>query len=183
MWLNILWSYTLSYCLWYYSLCKLRLCLQQFHPAKESHKINLEGSRYNPLQTDINCFRSSFFVIVMTCKFKIHYSDIKQKYGSQALSTEGKTLLKDTKDDVYNVQFSFTCRRSDRSLIRWAKGRFLTFRHCHQCRKRWVPCNYSECTITLSVWRGGVVKSSGRYAYGRTRARVCLHVSSRGYSQ
>lgn len=29
--------------------------------------------------------------------------DIKQKYGIQALSTEEKTLLKDTKDDVYNV--------------------------------------------------------------------------------
>lgn len=32
---------------------------------------------------------------------------IKQKYGMQALSTEEKTLLKDTKDDVYNVPQPF----------------------------------------------------------------------------
>lgn len=43
--------------------------------------------------------------------------DIKQKYGKSALTTEEKTLLKDTKEDTYNVPqpyFSFTYRLSVR---------------------------------------------------------------------
>lgn len=68
--------------------------------------------------------------------------DIKQKYGLQALTTEKKTLLKDTKDDVYNVPQPFYLYLSSiRSVVdKMGKKTFL---------------NVPSLPITASGGKGG----------------------------